>query len=117
MRTIIALALLSLVAYSPTVSAADLNRGKQLFNERCTSCHGPSGAGDGPVAAALPPEMKPRDLTLGQFKVATDDAKMKHVIKTGGAANGLNALMPMQPDLNDADLDSVVAFVRSLKKK
>lgn len=97
--------------------AADLARGKTLFDQRCTSCHGALGAGDGPVAAALPADQKPRNLANGSpMKYATDDAKMKELLKKGGPAFGLNPLMPMQPDLSDADLDNVIAYVRSLKK-
>lgn len=101
----------------PTAAhAADAEKGKTLFAQRCASCHGDKGAGDGPVGMALPPEMKPRNLQEGVFKVATDDEKMKNLIHTGGAANGLNPLMPAQADLADADLADLVAFIRTLKK-
>ncbi len=108
--------LILLTSFSGAASAADLQRGKTLFDQRCSSCHGALGAGDGPVAAALPPEQKPRNLAEGKWKFATDDAKMKELLKKGGAALGLSALMPMQPDLSDADLDSIIAFIHSLKK-
>ena len=35
--------------------------GRQMFTEYCAACHGKSGKGDGPAAAALTP--KPSDLT------------------------------------------------------
>lgn len=38
------------------VAAPDLNRGAQLFQSQCASCHGPQGRGDGPLAAALNPK-------------------------------------------------------------
>ncbi len=110
------LAAVSLISFS-AIAVADEAKGKKLYEERCVTCHGATGMGDGPVAMALPPEMKPRNLQDAAFKIATDDEKMKQVIKQGGAAFGLNALMPAQADLSDADLASVVAFVRSLKKK
>lgn len=34
---------------------ASIARGKKLYAANCASCHGPSGAGDGPVGAALNP--------------------------------------------------------------
>lgn len=37
----------------PTESS--IARGEQLYGEQCQSCHGPSGFGDGPQAAALNP--------------------------------------------------------------
>ena len=102
---------------SPAAFAADLVRGKALFEERCTSCHGALGAGDGPVAAALPADQKPRNLQEPARKFATDLAKFKELLKKGGGSVGLNPLMPPQPDLNEADLDSVIAYSESLKKK
>ena len=96
--------------------AADIAKGKALFESRCATCHGISGNGDSPFAANLPPEMKPRDLVAGEFKFAKTDALMKQLIKEGGAAHGLNALMPAHSDIADADLDNVVTYVRSLKK-
>jgi mono/diheme cytochrome c family protein len=50
---------------------ASAERGKELFSEYCTSCHGVSGKGDGPAASAL--KIPPADLTAlaahnkGQF--------------------------------------------------
>ncbi|MGE0209094.1 MAG: FTR1 family protein [Lysobacteraceae bacterium] len=35
--------------------APDLARGAALYQQQCVSCHGASGAGDGPAAAALDP--------------------------------------------------------------
>jgi len=96
--------------------AADVARGKQLYSDRCMTCHGAEGAGDGPVALSLPPEMKPQNLKSGKMKYATDDAKLKELLKKGGAGVGLNALMPPQADLSDADLDAIVAYVHALKK-
>lgn len=97
-------------------NAADSEKGKALFATNCASCHGPGGAGDGPVAAALPPEMKPRNLTAGDRKFATDDAKFKELLQKGGAGVGLNPLMPPQPAFSEDDISNVIAFVRTLKK-
>ena len=47
-----------LAAYPIPVSpqrAPDLARGATLYQEQCSSCHGASGHGDGPAAAALEP--------------------------------------------------------------
>ncbi len=97
-------------------NAADLAKGKALFAERCASCHGALGAGDGPIAAALPPEAKPRDLSKGEYKFATDAAKFKELLQKGGAAVGLNPLMSGAPGASDADIENIYVFVQSLKK-
>lgn len=111
------LSLLTLTTLAlPLSSQADAAKGKELFQQRCAMCHGDTGAGDGPVALSLPPEAKPRDLQHPQMKFATDDAKFLELLKKGGGAVGLNALMPPQPDLTEADLKSVIEFVHSLKK-
>lgn len=99
-----------------TATAADLAKGKSLFAERCASCHGNAGAGDGPLAAALPPEHRPRNLKDGNFKFAVNDAKFKELLQKGGAAVGLNPLMTGAPGVDDAGLESLIAFVHSLQK-
>jgi len=116
MKALISSLLCVAVVVPVSTFAADLARGKQLFAERCSTCHGAAGAGDGPVAASLPAAMKPRNLVTEEMKFAKDDAKFKELLIKGGGALGLNALMPGQTDLVEADLDSVIAFVHSLKK-
>ena len=97
-------------------SAADLEKGKAIFLQVCSSCHGNEGQGDGPIAAGLPDEMKPRNLVNGELKVAKDAQTMKELVKKGGPAFGLNPLMAPQAGLSDEDLENVVAFVQSLRK-
>jgi mono/diheme cytochrome c family protein len=96
--------------------AADATKGGQLYAQRCAMCHGDKGAGDGPVAATIPEGMKPRNLSGGEYKYATDDAKFKELLQKGGAGVGLSPLMPAQSDLKPEDLDNIIAFVKSLKK-
>ncbi|MEE2675018.1 MAG: cytochrome c [Myxococcota bacterium] len=96
--------------------------GKDLFvKTNCNSCHGMEGRGDGPVAAALTP--KPRDYVVGDFKFDADkdgtpgsDADLALVIKNGAAAYGGSAMMMGNPTLSDADIDLLVAYIRSLKE-
>jgi len=101
------------IAVLQTTHAADLKKGKELYDTRCASCHGATGLGDGPVGVALPPEMKPRNLKDSKMKFAVDDAKFKELLKKGGAAVGLNPLMPAQVDLSDPDADAIIAYVRT----
>lgn len=115
-RTAIIAAFIAITATSSAASAADTARGKALFAQRCAMCHGEKGAGDGALAATMPEGQRPRNLTAGDMKYAKDDAKLSETIKKGGAAVGLSVMMPGQVDLNDKDLASLVAFVKSLKK-
>src|SRR3546814_19728754 len=41
--------------------------GKEVYERRCTGCHGVTGNGNGPAATFMP-EFRPRDYTLGLFK-------------------------------------------------
>lgn len=104
----------SLIA--PISASADKAAGKALYDGRCVTCHGPQGAGDGPIAAGLPAEMRPRNLQEGKFKFSTDQAKFIELITKGGSAVGLNPLMPPQPDLKEADMKNLYEFVIGLKK-
>ncbi len=47
----------------------NLERGMELYAERCAWCHGEEGLGDGPAADSLWP--RPRDFMLGAFKFRT----------------------------------------------
>ena len=103
-------------------AAGDPTAGKAKFDIFCASCHGATGAGDGPVAAAANPP--PRNFQKAEFKFDTDkdgkvgtDADLKNVISNGAGKYGGNQLMaPWGGTLSGADLDNVIAFVRTLKK-
>lgn len=91
--------------------AQDAAKGKEKFQVFCASCHGSTGIGDGPAAAALNP--KPKNL---QNTTLSDD-QLKTVIQKGGAAVGLSPLMPpWEASLNEADVANIVAYIRTLKK-
>jgi len=107
---------MTLVSLCSHAFAADANAGKALFAQRCAMCHGEKGAGDGALAATMPEGQKPRNLTAGGYKYATDDAKLKEILQKGGAAVGLSVMMPGQSDLNDTQLADLIAFIHSLKK-
>ena len=87
---------------------------RQLFKIRCASCHGMSGKGDGPAAAAINP--KPRNYTSRKWQQSVTDAQIAEVIKKGGQAMGLNPMMPAQQDLNDKQLAGLVKLIRSFAK-
>lgn len=102
-------------------AAGDVAAGKAVYDINCSSCHGPSGKGDGPVGAVLNP--KPRDFSTGSFKFDADksgtpgeDADLKAVIQKGAAALGGSPLMAGWPTLSDTNIDDVIAFIRSLKQ-
>lgn len=90
---------------------------RKVYAERCSSCHGPSGNGDGPASAALNP--KPQNYHDAAWQKATSDETIKEVIVKGGAGVGKSPLMPPHPDLADKPeiLNGLVALIRSFGKQ
>ncbi len=107
----------------PQAMAGDAAAGKALYDGKgaCASCHGTTGAGDGPAAAALNP--KPASFAAGSFRLDTDgdgqagtDADLANVIRNGGGKYGGNPAMPGRADFSDAEVANLIAYIRSLKK-
>jgi len=89
--------------------------GQRIFQTRCFVCHGRDGKGDGPSATGL--AEKPQDLTDPNWQKSNTDDLIGVVIKEGGVAIGKTGAMPPNPDLNKEQIQSFVAFVRSLARK
>jgi mono/diheme cytochrome c family protein len=107
-------------APAPNVVEGDPAAGKVLFDANCSSCHGVSGMGDGPVGAALTPA--PRDFTLAAFAFDADqngtpgdDRDLVLVIQNGAMKYGGSPLMAPWPTLTDDQVMDVVAHIRSMK--
>jgi mono/diheme cytochrome c family protein len=93
------------------VTPAMLEQGGAIYRANCAACHGEGGKGDGPGAGVLKPP--PRDHTDPAYMKTLTDKNIADVIVMGGAIKG-KPLMPSHPQLRGAELDSLVAFVRSL---
>jgi high-affinity iron transporter len=101
------------VAYINSLRASpqQVAEGEGLYAQRCVTCHGATGADDGPAASMLsklPPE-------LGSFawQVERSDADIVAAIRSGATGTA----MPASRDLTDAELATMVAFVRTLPGK
>ncbi len=94
------LAVCLLVSATSLAPAQSVDFGKALFDQNCAACHGPEGAGDGPVAVYIEP--KPSD--LGQLAAANDGVypfgRVWDSIASGSmsAAHG-TSMMPIWGDL------------------
>jgi mono/diheme cytochrome c family protein len=82
-----------------------VGHGERLFRENCASCHGTSGHGDGDGATGLFP--RPANLTT----VAYSGGHLSHILWNGVPGSA----MPRWSRLNEADLQAVAAYVRTLE--
>jgi putative heme-binding domain-containing protein len=78
-------------------AAADVAAGARIYNARCVSCHGPSGAGVGGI-----------DLWRGRSPRTATDATLGSTITTGVPGTGMPAF-----DLDANELRAVIAFIRA----
>ena len=85
--------------------------GEGLFTQRCASCHGVSGAGDGALARSL--TKLPPEIGTVAWQVEHSDEQIAAVVKEGLPGSA----MPPSHDLTDAQAASVVAYVRTLPTK
>ncbi|MBV9946642.1 MAG: c-type cytochrome [Myxococcales bacterium] len=90
---------------------------REIFSERCATCHGAGGRGDGAAAANLNP--KPRDYTNGSWQKSVTDEQLRTIIVNGGFAAGKSPLMPPNPDLDSKPdvVEGLVGIVRSFGPK
>ncbi len=96
---------------SPEFSRASVDRGKLLYQEYCSQCHGAEGGGDGPAASGLTP--KPAI----HAKIAFDQLPMEYlynVITFGGRAVGKSPLMPYWGlTIGQQGVADVIAFLKA----
>jgi len=98
-----------------TAGSALAQDGKAIYQKECAKCHGDAGAGDGAMGQKL--KDKPSNWAAGGGGLKDmDDAKITESIKKGGNAVGKSKAMPAYPKLSDAEVQSVVAYVKTLKK-
>ena len=102
-RTLMMLAaVICMASAAQLAQAASVTAGQAVYKAKCQMCHGADGSGNLPKAKANP---------LGGATVqATSDADIKTAVTAGAGT------MKPVPGVAGADLDNVVAFVRSLKK-
>ncbi len=125
------LAALGLLAYAPGSAAAqwievdvpsrpdpatvDVAAGRAIYEERCWFCHGEEGDGRGPVAPYLWP--RPRDFTMGSYKLRTTmsgelplDEDLYRTITRGIAGSSMPA---WESVLSEEERWQVIAYIKS----
>ena len=100
-------------AVASASGAVKPGRGREIYKANCVACHGESGKGDGPGAGVLKPP--PRDHTDHAYMSTLSDKEIGDIIRMGGAIKG-KPLMPSHPQINGADLNALIGYVRSLSE-
>jgi cytochrome c oxidase cbb3-type subunit 2 len=98
---------------------ATASDGKTIYEAHCANCHGVAGKGDGPASSLL--TVRPRDFTLGRYKlrstesgsVPTDD----DLVRTIKAGMHGSAMPEWSVFLNDAQVQAVATYVKSFSKR
>ena len=89
------------------LASAGASEGKALFAAKCQACHGPNGEGKPAIAKMFNVTLP----ALGSKEIQSkSDAEIKKTITAG------QGKMKAVAGLTDAQVDDVVAFVRTLKQ-
>lgn len=110
--------LLLLAVASPPRAQGDepVERGRELYLEHCSGCHGESGRGDGEKAKKL--GFHPRDFTLGAFKCRSTPSGSPPTADdlTRVVSQGLKGtpMTGFADDLSGEEIAALVAHVRTL---
>ena len=92
----------------PARPAGDAAAGKDVYTKKCKTCHAEDGHGNDGMAKILKTTIPPLDSDQVQKQ---SDADIKKVI-----VEGKGKMKPV-PGLSDAEIDNVIAYVRTFKKK
>ncbi len=108
-----ALTYIPALVYPPEIPGSAAH-GQDIFQYRCAGCHGTSGRGDGPGAAALV-DAKPVDFTTDTLVAKRDwDAVFAKVREGGQRVHG-STMPPWGQILTDADLWDLVAYLATFQ--
>lgn len=105
-KTLIALTLCILIAAPSAFAGGGGSDGAAIYKAKCAMCHGPDGAGQTPMGK----NMKLRDLRSAEVQKQTDAELVKWI------ADGKGKMPAYKGKLTPADIDALVAFIRTLKK-
>ncbi|MHB8483428.1 MAG: c-type cytochrome [Nitrospiria bacterium] len=102
----------------PRAEAQETSAAQQIYEKRCSGCHGIEGKGDGPASERLVP--KPRDFTSGLYKYKTtpfgvpptDDDLFKVI--SGGLPG--TAMPAWNQTLKENEIRGVIGYIKTFSK-
>lgn len=92
-----------------SVSAADA---KAIYTKECLKCHGADGKG----ATKMGKKLGARDYTDPKVQASVPDDVAFKAIKEGLKDKAGKTLMQPSPELSDADIKGLIAYMRTFKK-
>lgn len=96
---------------SPSLNAADIEKGKTTYQSYCAACHGEKGMGDGPASASLDPIPKP----LATTENGLSDGYLYWRIAEGGLMDPFKSAMPAWKSVLDEEgIWQVIGYLREL---
>ncbi len=99
-----------------TPAATGAPPGRALYDAHCAICHGSTGKGDGPGARVVRQPM--RDFSDPAAMQAVSDRFLVEITKKGSSQFGRSNAMPAWGmKLSDAEIQDVVAYIRSLARR
>lgn len=110
-------------ALRPSSSAApeptSIERGKEMYEQECSGCHGLNGDGQGVLASTLTP--RPRDFTRALYRYRStptgqlpSDADLQRTVRNGLAGSGMPAFRAV---LSESDIRNVVAYIKQFSPR
>ncbi|MDX1380016.1 MAG: cytochrome c, partial [Xanthomonadales bacterium] len=100
---------------APAAADPDLERGREIFQANCVTCHGPAGQPDEDSALVKSLGVVPANFADALFNSREPADDWKIVITHGGQALGFSEQMPAFGEaLSDQDIDNVLAYIKTL---
>lgn len=105
-KALTVLTLCILIAAPSAFAGGGGSDGAAIYKAKCAMCHGPDGAGQ----TTMGKNMKLRHLGSAEVQKQTDAELVKWI------ADGKGKMPAYKSKLTPADIDALVAFIRTLKK-
>ncbi len=109
MRKLILIGLTVLASSALVARAAD---GKALYDKECARCHGLDGKGE----TKMGKKYGAKDYTDAKVQTELKDEQAAKAIKEGLKDKTGKSLMKASEGLSDADVNALVAYMRTFKK-